>query len=50
MGQKIHRLETVNEQLSHEIALLKRHNFAKRSEQLSPGRTGTAFDWRLVRS
>lgn len=27
---------TVNEQLAHEIALLKRHKFAKRSEQLSP--------------
>lgn len=36
MDQKIHRLETVNEQLSHEIALLKRHKLAKRSEQLSP--------------
>lgn len=36
MGQKIHRLETVNEQLAHEIAILKRHKFAKRSEQLSP--------------
>jgi hypothetical protein len=33
---KIHRLETVNEQLAHEIAILKRHKFAKRSEQLSP--------------
>lgn len=36
MGQKIHRLETVNEQLAHGIAILKRHKFAKRSEQLSP--------------
>lgn len=36
MGQKIHRLETVNEQLAHEIAILKRHKLAKRSEQLSP--------------
>ena len=35
MGQKIHRLETVNEQLAHEIAILKRHKFAKRSEQAS---------------
>ena len=35
MGKKIHRIETVNEQLAHEIALLKRHKFAKRSEQLS---------------
>lgn len=36
MGQKIYRLQTVNEQLAHEIAILKRHKFAKRSEQLSP--------------
>lgn len=36
MGQKTHRLETINEQLAHEIAILKRHKFAKRSEQLSP--------------
>ena len=36
MGKKIHRDQTVIEQLSHEIALLKRHKFAKRSEQLSP--------------
>ena len=36
MGKKIHRIETVNEQLTHEIAVLKRHKFAKRSEQLSP--------------
>ena len=38
MGKKIHRDQTVIEQLSHEIALLKRHKFAKRSEQLSPDR------------
>lgn len=36
MGKKIQRIETVNEQLTHEIALLKRYKFAKRSEQLSP--------------
>jgi transposase len=36
MGQKIHRLETVNEQLTHEITILKQHKFAKRSEQPSP--------------
>ena len=36
MGKKIHRDQTVIEQLSHEIALLKRHKFAKRSELLSP--------------
>ena len=43
MGQKIHRLETVNEQLAHEIAILKRHKFAQRSEQLSPGQ-GSLLD------
>lgn len=32
MGKKIHRIETVNEQLTHGIAVLKRHKFAKRSE------------------
>src|SRR5450830_577522 len=36
MGKKMHRIETINEQLTHEIAVLKRHKFAKRSEQLSP--------------
>jgi hypothetical protein len=35
-GQKIHRDETIIEQLTHEIAILKRHRFAKRSEQISP--------------
>lgn len=43
MGKKIHRDQTVIEQLSHEIALLKRHKFAKRSEQLSPGQ-GSLLD------
>lgn len=36
MGKTIHRIETINSRLAHEIALLKRHKFAKRSEQLSP--------------
>lgn len=36
MGKKIHRDQTVIEQLTHEIAWFKRHKFAKRSEQLSP--------------
>lgn len=36
MGKKSHRDQTIIEQLSHEIALLKRYKFAKRSEQLSP--------------
>ncbi|WP_426144026.1 IS66 family transposase [Pseudomonas sp. DWP3-1-2] len=35
-GRKIHRDQTIIEQLTHEIALLKRHTFAKRSEQISP--------------
>ena len=36
MGIKSHRDDTIIEQLTHEIALLKRHRFAKRSEQISP--------------
>ena len=36
MGKKIHRDQAVIEQLTHEIALLKRYKSAKRSEQLSP--------------
>ena len=36
MGRKIHRDQTIIEQLTHEIAILKRHRFAKRSEQISP--------------
>ncbi|TRO36206.1 IS66 family transposase [Pseudomonas sp. ALS1279] len=36
MGKKIHRDQTVIEQLTHEIAWFKRHKFSKRSEQLSP--------------
>jgi transposase len=36
MGRKSHRDDTIIEQLTHEIALLKRHRFAKRSEQISP--------------
>ncbi|MNF81437.1 Transposase C of IS166 homeodomain protein [compost metagenome] len=44
MGKKIQRLETVNGQLAHEIALLKRHKFTKRSEQLSPNQDGLLDD------
>ena len=33
--RKIHRNETIIKQLTHEIAILKRHKFAKRSEQAS---------------
>ncbi len=36
MGKKIHRDQTVIQQLTHEIAWFKRHKFSKRSEQLSP--------------
>ena len=36
MGKKIHRDQTVIEQLTHENAWFKRHKFDKRSEQLSP--------------
>ena len=36
MGIKIHRDQTIIEQLTHEIAILKRHRFAKGSEQISP--------------
>jgi transposase len=43
MGKKNDRDQTVIEQLSHEIALLKRHKFAKRSEQLSPAQ-GSLLD------
>ena len=34
MDKQIHHHKTVNEKLTHEIALLKRFKFAKRSEQL----------------
>lgn len=34
--RKIYRDETIIEQLTHEIAILKRHKFAKRSKQISP--------------
>ncbi len=42
-SRKIRRDETVIEQLSHEIAILKRHKFAKRSEQISPAQ-GSLLD------
>lgn len=43
MGLRIHRDERIIEQLSHEIAILKRHKFAKRSEQISPAQ-GSLLD------
>jgi len=36
MSRKIQNDETVIEQLSYEIALLKRHKFARRRDQTSP--------------
>ncbi|KPX09267.1 putative transposase [Pseudomonas syringae pv. daphniphylli] len=36
MGKKSRRDQTIIDQLTHEIAVLKRHRFAKRSEQISP--------------
>ncbi|WP_409307992.1 IS66 family transposase [Pseudomonas putida] len=43
MSRKIHNNETIIEQLTYEIALLKRHKFAKRSEQISPAQ-GSLLD------
>jgi len=43
MGLRIHRDERIIEQLSHEIVILKRHKFAKRSEQISPAQ-GSLLD------
>src|SRR5690606_26047302 len=36
MSRKIQNDKIVIEQLTHEIAVLKRHKYAKRSEQISP--------------
>lgn len=36
MSRKTHRDQTIIEQPTHEIAILRRHRFAKRSEQISP--------------
>ena len=43
MSRKIQNDETIIEQLTFEIALLKRHKFAKRSEQISPAQ-GSLLD------
>ena len=43
MGRESRRDKTVIEQLSHEIAVLKRHKFVKRSEQISPAQ-GSLLD------
>lgn len=37
-GRKIHRDETIIEQLTYETSTLKRHKFAECSEQISPAR------------
>ena len=44
MDKQIHHHKTVNEKLAHEIALLKRCKFAKRSEQLSPAQANLLDD------
>ncbi len=44
MDKQIHHHKTVNEKLAHEIALLKRFKFAKRSEQLSPAQASLLDD------
>lgn len=43
MGRESRRDKTVIEQLSHEIAILKRHKSAQRSEQISPAQ-GSLLD------
>ena len=35
MSQRVDRLETLNQRLNHELAVLRRHRFARRSEQLN---------------
>ncbi|MBD8617275.1 IS66 family transposase [Pseudomonas putida] len=44
MNRKIQNDQTVIEQLTYEIALLKRHKFAKRSEQISPAQSSLLDD------
>ena len=44
LGKQVHHFKTVNEQLTHEIALLKRHRFAKCSEQLNPAQASLLDD------
>ncbi|WP_260524942.1 hypothetical protein [Pseudomonas sp. MWU16-30317] len=43
MGRESRRDKTIIEQLSHEIAILKRHKFAERSEQIGPAQ-GSLLD------
>ena len=35
LSQRVDRLETLNQRLNHELAVLRRHRFARRSEQLN---------------
>ncbi|MEA8567920.1 IS66 family transposase zinc-finger binding domain-containing protein, partial [Pseudomonas aeruginosa] len=35
LSQRVDHLETLNQRLNHELALLRRHRFARRSEQLN---------------
>lgn len=44
MDKQITHHKSVNEKLTHEIALLKRFKFAKRSEQLSPDQASLLDD------
>ena len=44
MDKQINHQKSVNEKLAHEIALLKRFKFAKRSEQLSPDQASLLDD------
>src|SRR5690606_40255400 len=48
-SRKIHRDETIIEQLTHEIAILKRHKFAKRSEHISPAQGSLLEDRKSTR-
>lgn len=35
LSQRVGHLETLNQRLNHELAVLRRHRFARRSEQLN---------------
>jgi len=35
LSQRVDHLETLNQRLNHELAVLRRHRFARRSEQLN---------------
>lgn len=44
IGRQIHRDERIIKQFCHEIVILKRHKFAKRSEQISPAQRSLLDD------